>query len=303
MTSATLIPDTPSPRIIGFFGTWITRMLRKDFHTVAMARGGTEVLRGLDSDNRPLMVIMNHSSWWDPLIGMYLSRTMMPNRPMLAPMEAEQLMKFAFFRKLGIFGIDPDAPGAIDAMGAHVLGRFTARPNTAFWLTPQGEFTDVRAPIRLRPGAAAVAAKLDGFTASGAQGCRCVAVASELVFWTDLRPEMLLHAVELAAPAAGQGPGSTLDWTRRMTTGLQDACTQLTGLAMARDPNAFDVLLGAGDGRINPLYNLYLTLTGRSAAINAKRRTRKADSARGTPPTPPTPPTAAPAAAVKGSQP
>lgn len=297
MTSATLIPDTPSPRIIGFFGTWITRMMRKDFHTVSIARGGAALLRGLDSDTRPLMVIMNHSSWWDPLIGMYLSRTMLPNRPMLAPMEAEQLMKFAFFRKLGIFGIDPEAPGAIDAMAAHVLARFTARPNTAFWLTPQGEFTDVRTPIRLRPGAAAVAAKLDGLTTSGAQGCRCVAVASELVFWTDRRPELLLHAVELAPTAAGQGASSTLDWTRRMTTGLQDACTQLTGLAIARDPGAFDVLLGAGDGRINPLYNLYLTLTGRTATINAKRRTRNAGTARGGATT------AAAAGAAKGSEP
>ncbi len=250
-------------------------MLRKDFHAVLASRGSTQVLASLNSDTRPLIVLMNHSSWWDPLVGLYLARTLIPERPMLGPMEAEQLAKFSFFRRLGIFGIDPDHPEAMNTLVNHVTASFAKRPSTAFWLTPQGEFTDVRTPIRLRPGAAAVAAKLD---TQHSEGCRCVVIAAELVFWTDRRPELLLNLRAIDDDDSRRA--STLGWTRAMTRTMQTVADELAVQAKARDATAFDVLLGSGDGQINWLYNLWLTLTGRSATLTAKKRTAAALPAR-----------------------
>ena len=254
--------------MIRFFAKWIARMLRKDFHAVLARAGTADVLRSLASDPRPLIVLMNHSSWWDPLIGLYLARTLVPARPVLGPMESEQLTKFKFFRKLGIFGIDPDSPDSMNTLTSHATTRLTQSPSTAFWLTPQGEFTDVRTPVRLRPGAAAVAARLDSLHP---QGCRCVVIASELVFWIDRRPELLLNLLLIDDDSTRRA--STLGWTRAMTQTMQAAADQLATLARARDATAFDVLLGSGDGQINWLYNLCLTLTRRSATLNAKKRT------------------------------
>jgi len=268
LATPSFIPDAPSPPIIRFFAVWIARMLRKDFHAVLAGRGTAEMLASFNSDTRPLIVLMNHSSWWDPLIGLYLARTLLPARPVLGPMEAEQLAKFSFFRKLGIFGIDPDHPEAMNTLVNHAATTFAKRPATAFWLTPQGEFTDVRTPVRLRPGAAAVAARLD---AQHPLGCRCVVIASELVFWTDRRPELLLNLRAIDDDAGRRA--STLGWTRAMTQTMQAAADDLATHARARDSSAFDVLLGSGDGRINWLYNLWLKCTGRSATLTAKKRT------------------------------
>lgn len=240
-------------------------MMRRDFHAVRLVRGSGAALAELNPDSRPLIVLMNHPSWWDPLTGMFLARRLTPSRPMFAPMEAEQLAKFSFFRKLGVFGIDPDCPDSAAALSEHVLGRFAQEPRRGFWLTPQGEFTDPRQPVRLRPGAAAIAAKLPEV--------RCVCVACELVFWADRRPELLLNIRRV--PDDGGRAGSTLAWTRAMTEGLQGAMVELAALSIARDPAAFEVLLGKEDGQINPLYDLWLRMTGRTGTINAKRRDKQ----------------------------
>lgn len=265
VSTPAVIPETPSPRIIHWFGGWIERMLRRDFHAVRLVRGSGAALAELNTDRSPLIVLMNHPSWWDPLTGMYLARRLTPARPMFAPMEAEQLAKFSFFRKLGVFGIDPDRPDSVAALSEHVLERFAREPWRGFWLTPQGEFTDPRQPVRLRPGAAAIAAKLPSV--------RCVCVACELVFWSDRRPELLLNVRRV--PEDASRAGSTLAWTRAMTEGLAGAMAELSELSIARDPGAFEVLLGKEEGQINPLYDLWLRLTGRTGTINAKRRDKR----------------------------
>ena len=67
-------------------------------------------------------------------------------------------------------------------MKRHVLERLERSPGTLLGLTPQGRFTDPREPIRLRPGAAAIAASCE-------RSPRVVVVSIEYVFWQDARPE------------------------------------------------------------------------------------------------------------------
>lgn len=248
-------------------------MLRRDFHAVRMVKGQHLQLAALNDFARPAIVLMNHPSWWDPLIGIFLSRRFMPNRPLLAPMEAEQLAKFQFFRKLGIFGVDPDKAGALHAMQQHVISRLQTNPRHTFWVTPQGEFTDPRVPMRLRPGAAAIAAALPDVV--------CICMAAELVFWNDRRPELLLCARTISDDASRFG--STTSWTRALTEGMAGAGAELAAHAIARDAAAFDVLLGAKSAKVSVFYDAWAKLTGRNVAVEARRRTA-ADTRQGAAP-------------------
>ncbi|MBL9000859.1 MAG: lysophospholipid acyltransferase family protein [Phycisphaerae bacterium] len=258
MSDANVIPGAYSSRFAAGFGWYVRRLLRRSFHAVRLARGSGEILSAAADHEGPLILCMSHSSWWDPLVGVLLGRTYFPERSACAPMDREQLRKFAFFRRLGLFGIEPDDPASLSAMKSYVAARFAAEPRPTLYLTPQGRFVDPRAPIELRPGAAAVA--------SATPGCRVLAVAFEYAFWLDQRPEVFIRC---EAVPSGES-GSTASWQRGMISAMRRNGSALSELVIARDPNAFTILIGGG-GRINPFYDAWLRLRGRSVSIDSAR--------------------------------
>ena len=252
-----LIPGAYSPRFIRGFGWYTRRLLRKRFHAVRQAHDGADLLSLQAESERPMLVLANHPSWWDPLICFFVHRLFMPGRTGCAPIDSMQLEKFRFFRRLGLFGIDPEDPEAQDVLVEYVLGHFTQERRSTCWITPQGRFTDVREPVRIRPGAANIAAR--------AAQPQVFSMAIEYGFWQDARPEVFLRLAEVPDAA------SRTDWMRSMKQAMQQNLDSLRELVVAREPSAFRLLLGAGaagrQGAVNPLYEFWLRLRGQRSTI------------------------------------
>jgi 1-acyl-sn-glycerol-3-phosphate acyltransferase len=267
-TGHDLIPAAPNRRVQDVFIWYARRLARKKFHALRLDPASLPCLESLAGEPRPVLVAMNHSSWWDPILGVLVGSRFCRERSHLSPMDSVQLRRFSFFRRLGLFGINPDSPASMDAMLAYILERFRVDPSPILWITPQGEFTDVREPVRVRPGLAALASRL---TSAGAgDGLRMVAMASELAFWQDARPEVFIRVVDVPPPPA-PGLGA---WQRTITGAMQANADALAALVRARDPGAFTNLLGAGPAtgaaRVHPVYDLYLRLTGRSGRLTTR---------------------------------
>jgi len=254
-----LIPAAPSPRFARVFGWYNRRLVRRSFHALSVDTSTLALARGLDADDRPVILLINHVGWWDPLIMLEFRRMLWPSRTGIAPIDAAQLARFGFMRKLGLFGIDPDDPRSLEAMLEYTLAFFAATPRASLCITPQGRFSDPREPIRLRPGAAAIAAR--------APDIRVACLALEYAFWQDKRPELLARFAEVPMP----GQPTTAAWHRAMTAMMQDNAATLAQLVIARDQAPFTNLLGDVATRINPVYDLYLRLRGRRTAISAHR--------------------------------
>lgn len=272
-----LIPAEHSVFLSGWFGWWIRRMFRRSFNAVRFEGESADVLRRLGERRGPALVAMNHQSWWDPLIGLLVGGLLTPARPVMGPMQADQLKKFAIFRKVGVFGIEPDDPASLGEMVKYVRWSFAQDPARVLWITPQGEFVDPRAEVRVRPGASAVAARLSDEPAA----CDVVVLAIEMVFWIDQRPEVLLRAADVRCH--GDDRSSTIAWTRALNAAMRDNASALANASITRDPARFRVVYSAegvprdGDdvgGRINPLVDLWLRLRGQSARLDARRRSR-----------------------------
>jgi len=279
-----IVPERFSPRFAGGFDRWYLRgLVARSWHSVRLAEQGAELLDELGRHVGPAIVLMNHQSWWDPLVGLWIHGRFEPTRRAIGPMEATQLAKFGFFKRLGVFGIEPDAPGAIDAMTAHVSERFIQHPKTTLWLTPQGTFADVRTPIRLRPGAAAIAARalpLDTAAAAAGEphgGLLVLSVAMEYAFWLDRKPELLLRAARISAPTdeAGVRP-TTGAWNRAMTAVMHANAAALAALVVARDPAALRCVGGKGARNANNsrVWDWWLRLRGGSGRIDPTNRDR-----------------------------
>lgn len=268
-----LLPAKPSPRAARWIRWYAQRLVRRRFHAVRAVPGTIEALASLAAGDRPAIVLMSHASWWDPIVGILLWDRCYPERPIAAPMHRRELERFGFFRSLGVFGIDPDDPRSLAAMREHVIPRMRGEPGRAgevLMLTPQGSLADPRAPISIRPGAASIAAAFGDI--------EVVSLAIEYGFWLDQRPEIFLRAERCEVPANRRAP-STADWHRAMQASMRASAASLAESVISRDPQRFDVLVGAGSS-VHPVYDLWLRMTGRSGAIDGDGRSRRAAPAK-----------------------
>jgi 1-acyl-sn-glycerol-3-phosphate acyltransferase len=252
-----LIPARPSKLMTNWFVRYVNRLFRRRFHTFGIAREGLDSFRQIELAKKPAIILLNHASWWDPLVGVMLAKGHVVRRPLLAPIDREQLERFKFFRKLGFFGIDPEDPRSLEDMFEYVTASFQSTPQTWLWLTPQGQFTDVRKPVRIRPGAAKIAASTPDIDV--------MSLAIEYAFWQDSKPEVLVRFARIEPQQT-----TTSGWQRAMTEGMQANADALSRLVQDRDIKAFERILGSGT-RNAFIYDLYLRLRGRHGEIEARR--------------------------------
>lgn len=263
-----------SERFVRFFGWWTRdKMLAKKFFAVRLERGSSAHLEALAGHAGPVIAATNHVSWWDPLIMLGIHRLFWEQRTLRAPMDAAQLRRFRLFRKLGTFGLDPDDPASLEAMAAYVGGYFAGEPRPTLWINPQGRFADVREPVEVRPGAARLAAS-DART-------KVVAVSMEYQFWLDQRPEVLLRVEPVEPRRSEDGTATTAGWLRALRAAMTTNAERLAESAISRDPGRFECLVGGDATRINPVYDLWLRLRGKSGSIDDRRDRRLAGGASG----------------------
>lgn len=260
-----LIPATPSPRVRSVFAAMVAGKMRRSFHAVRLARGSRDILASVDSGGRPALVVMNHVSWWDPILLIVAWREFFPSRPPYGPIDRNELQRFAIFKKVGLFGVDPDDPATLEAMRAYLVDEVTRAPRLALCVTPQGKFSDVRDEIVVRPGAAAMAAAL--------KVDRAVALSVEYGFWVDQKPEVFVRAEPIDC-----AEGGTLAWHKRIVTAMRANQSALAELVRARNTAAFEPFAPSFRPKVsgtNPVYDLWLRLTGRSGGELGEAREKR----------------------------
>ena len=267
-----ILPGRWNARFFSFFAWYSRRLVAKHFHALRLAEDACA--EGLDSETRPLIVALSHSSWWDPIAAVLMKDALMPSRASCSPMDRAQLERFGFFRKMGIFGIDPDDAQAAGPMVDYVMDRMREHPRPTLIITPQGRFADVRAPVEARPGTALLAARM----AREGRAPRVVGMAVEYPFWIDRKPEMLVRVSDFAVPADQSRASS---WQRAIEGGMADNAAALASLSVAREPSRFRTLVGSGSGAVHPVFDAWARMRGRTTAIDMSGRRGAAPGAGG----------------------
>ncbi len=235
---------------------WFTRytrwFLRRNFHGLHLLRlTHLEKLEGL-----PLLICLNHPSWWDPLIGLYLSQRFFLKRRHAAPIAADGLAKYKIFDRLGLFGIRPNSrQGAVRFLeiGRAVL----SLPDGAFWVTPQGAFTDVRRPIEIEPGCGHLVRHVERFG--------MLPVALEYSFWNERFPEAFACFGEPVVACGGDRTAS--EWNALFARSMQETVNALSRRVQSRDSSAFESLL-EGSAGVGGVYDLWRAAKARLQGKN-----------------------------------
>ncbi len=223
------------PWLVRGFRKYATGYLRKNFHAVRLAKTSAEIPDG----DGPLLLVLNHPSWWDALLPIALLDRFPPDFEHFAAIDARALQKYRIFTRLGFFGVDTQSlRGAAEFL--RVGEAILSHPRRAVWVTAQGRFTDARVrPLALQSGVGHLAARLETGTV--------LPIAIEYTFWTERTPEALIRIGEPLPILAGRGM-SGREWTARIESNLTDALDSLAGDAMSRDPSRFTTLIGGTAG-------------------------------------------------------
>lgn len=151
-----MIPSTKSAWFAAWFARDTEKRIRRSFSSVR--------IRGLDALRRaaeqgPVLVVSNHTAWWDPLVAILLSHRIL-NTDGFALMDAKNLRRLPFFGRVGAFGVDLDD----QRDGARAM-RYAAKLLTAkeptrrrlVWIFAQGrEMPITTRPLAFRRGAAEI---------------------------------------------------------------------------------------------------------------------------------------------------
>ena len=152
-----MIPAAKSDLFGRFFSFHAERRLRAAFSSVGVR--GLERLAAATGAG-PVLVVSNHTAWWDPLVAIALSYRVL-HVDAYALMDAKNLRRFPFFAKVGAFGVDLDDPadGARALRYAKKLLDHNQRQGQRLlWIFPQGAERPVtERPLGFKAGSAHIA--------------------------------------------------------------------------------------------------------------------------------------------------
>jgi 1-acyl-sn-glycerol-3-phosphate acyltransferase len=239
---------TRSPLLCRLFSTIMTREIARHFRALRLAKPGVPDL----PSGRPVMICSNHPSWWDPAVFIAVHHRLFPGREGYGPMDAAELERYGFMRRIGVFGVRQDARrGAADFLRPAMA--ITSLPHTILWVTAQGRFADPRnRPLALRRGAAALMGR--------SPDLMVLPLALEYPFWTEKRPEALMmfgRPIETGAP----------DPERVLEEALTSTMDDLARLSTAGEASAFLRII---DGSRGP-GGLYAGWKRAGAALKGQR--------------------------------
>lgn len=228
------------------FRWYAARYVRRSFHAVRLSKSG----HAFPPPDQPVLIVMNHPSWWDPMIGMVLSRTFAAGRDEFAAIDADAVKRYGFLSWLGFVAVDQSGMrGAAVFLqtGAAIL----SAPGRVYWVTAQGRFTDVRErPLGLRSGVGHLAARMTGGVV--------LPLALEYTFWTERTPEALVRFGEPIRVTAHPGLSGRW-WTQLIEAGLTRTLDALNAETASRDPAKFATLLDGRSG-VGGVYDVWRRL-------------------------------------------
>jgi 1-acyl-sn-glycerol-3-phosphate acyltransferase len=226
-----------------WFNAWFARHARariqSTFGRVLVA--GLEETRALATET-PLLVVANHTAWWDALVALYVSETLLACDG-YAMMDAKNLRRVPFFRRVGAFGVDLEDP-ADGARAIRHAVRLLDRAGRALWIFPQGGEHSPFAALDLQPGAAQIARV--------ARRAVVVPVGLRYVFGASERPDLW---IVLGAPIAAERnvpAGVTLQ-----RVGIERALRRIDDALRATD-HGFDVLFARPPSALGQLAERFL---------------------------------------------
>jgi 1-acyl-sn-glycerol-3-phosphate acyltransferase len=226
---------------------WHARARIAGSFTALRVRGAVEAQAAAAA--APLLVVSNHTAWWDALVALVLTRWAFAADG-YALMDQENLRRLPFFGKVGAFGVNLADPRD-GARALRYARGLLDRPGRLVWIFPQGRERPItERPLAFRPGSAAVARL--------ARGARVIPVGIRYELGAEERASIWVSIGAARDPAAGQE--AELELQR---AGVEAELDGIDAALRAGDAVGFPALVAGRSQRLSALSTWALArLTG-----------------------------------------
>jgi 1-acyl-sn-glycerol-3-phosphate acyltransferase len=117
------------------FHPYVLWLFKRHFHAIHLLGKIPET-----NPELPLLLLPNHSTWWDGFFVYLLNKKLFKRRPYLMMLE-EQLARYRFFARLGAYSVNPQSPGNIKESIKYSIEILKQKliPKPMLCIFPQGE--------------------------------------------------------------------------------------------------------------------------------------------------------------------
>ena len=245
-----MIYPNKSEHFLKFFRKYNHGVLKKQFHTV-FVDGSVPKISLAPDETAPILVILNHTSWWDMLLAIALEERM-TGWNAFAAMDSRQLRRYRFFTKLGVIGVDRTTLSGAKEFVDYAATLLNDRRNS-LWITPQGRFVSTDRPVAFQPGIGHIASKLGTFYT--------VCIAFDYEFWDDKKPEGFISIGDLKR-YENNGTLDKKEFVLEQSCEMDRLQKRLNKLKCARDPSLFQPFLISKSG-VHPVYDAVRAIVSR----------------------------------------
>ncbi|PTL40429.1 lysophospholipid acyltransferase family protein [Alkalicoccus saliphilus] len=169
------------------------------------------------------IIIMNHSSWWDPLILFYLNSSKWKTNG-IAMMDEKGLNRFPFFSKLGAFSVKASSPASVRQSLKYAAEEL--RNGRHLFLFPQGKEVPLEhRPLAISPGT--------GYLKFLVPEAPVVPVAFYHGLFHHQMPEWY---IQTGAPVLGAPSWGRKRWTQAAEEALEKEMNSLRNKVLSNQP-------------------------------------------------------------------
>ncbi|MGD9900033.1 MAG: lysophospholipid acyltransferase family protein [Calditrichaceae bacterium] len=162
------------------FEKYLNRLFKNHFYSINVLSEYPVVKTDL-----PLIIIPNHSTWWDGFLIYHLNKRIFGRR-MFVMMEEKQLKKFPFFSRLGAFGVNAKSVKSV-LKSLKYAGHVLKNAENMLCIFPQGVLERWhKRPIEYKRGIEKIIENIEGDSV-------LLPLAIRAEFTGEQRPEIFLN--------------------------------------------------------------------------------------------------------------
>ncbi len=249
-----MIPHKKSKLFTAWFAGLSRGKFKKNFHRLSLTTR-SEVPRF--ESKVPTIVVANHPSWWDALLVVDLSRTLL-KREFIGIFDEEQLKRYAIFKLVGGYAVEKTGAsgggenGGVSPAEMRRFLRYTSKElegrDRLLWVFAQGDLVSTEEPIRLKRGFAAVAGQLER--------AQILKLNISYDYWFESKPEVVLDILPLETVNGLSGHEAIEGLTARVESELEAGRLYVRDIIRRRDASRLRPFWQSPAGT-NPFYDGY----------------------------------------------
>ena len=241
-----MIPHKKNKHVTRWFAQLAEKKLKTNFRKCSLTE---ESQIPLFEDGVPVVAVSNHSSWWDPMLCLYLSKNIL-KRDSYGVFDEAQLRRYGIFRLIGGYSVNRQStdPKEIKQFLRYSKDLLSGS-SRLLWIFPQGELlSNDQLPFSFKRGFASIVSQLPKF--------HLLKIITSYDFWIEPKPEIVVDLMPLETVVPEKGSRFSDEMTERVAGEMTDRMHEVKAIIRHRDHAKLKPLFVQEHGT-NVVYDLY----------------------------------------------